>query len=113
MSALVTIALAALLAGGRPAPDSTHPPPPPDAWLGSDKVKHFFLAGLTTATAFSAARLAGLDRRPALAVGASAAVLVSVGKEIHDRHVRFSGRDLVADALGALAYGALVARTVR
>jgi uncharacterized protein YfiM (DUF2279 family) len=90
-------------------------PLPPDRWLGADKVKHFFKAGFTAATGFSAARLAGLDRRPALGAGVGLAALVSVGKEVRDRHVtgRFSVRDLAADAIGVWAYSALLVRTMR
>ena len=78
-------------------------------------MKHLFMAGLTTATAFSGGRLAGLDRRPSLGVGTGVGALVSLGKEIRDRRVtgRFSVRDLAADALGIAAYAALLARTAR
>jgi hypothetical protein len=112
-----TVLAAALLlatgAGAQSPADST--PLPPDRWLGADKVKHAFLAGFSTAAAFSAGRLARLDRRPALGVGIGVGAFVSLGKEVRDRRVtrRFSARDLAADALGITAYAALLARTAR
>jgi hypothetical protein len=108
-----TLVLAA--GAGAQSPRDSTPPLPPDRWLGADKVKHVFMAGLTTATAFSGGRLAGLDRGPALGVGIGVGALVSVGKEVRDRRVtrRFSVRDLAADALGITAYAALLARTAR
>jgi uncharacterized protein YfiM (DUF2279 family) len=98
---------------------SARKPEPPehaggDRWLGVDKVQHFFVAGFVYAASFSVARLAGAERQPALAIAVAPTALVSVGKEVHDRRTggRFSVKDLVADALGAAAYGALLAHTV-
>jgi uncharacterized protein YfiM (DUF2279 family) len=86
-----------------------------ESWHGADKAKHALLAGFVYAVGFSAARLGGVARRPALAAAAGPVVVLSVGKEAHDRRRggRFSARDLVADALGAAAYAALLARTTR
>ena len=117
-SALAALLLAGAPVAAQPPRDSTRavrPVLPPDRWLGADKAKHFFMAGFTAAAGFSAARLAGLDRRPALGMAAGLAATTSMGKEVRDRRVtgRFSARDLVADALGAAAYAALLARTAR
>jgi len=98
------------------AADTTpHRALPPDRWLGPDKVQHFFVSGLAYAGSFAGARVAGADRRPALLIAIAPAAAIAVGKEIRDRRVtgRFSVRDLVADALGAGAYAALLARTAR
>lgn len=115
---MLALAVAALLAAGpadsvRRDTSVARAALPPDRWLGEDKVKHFFLDGFTLATSVAAARAVGVERRPALVVGASVAALVGVGKEIRDRRVtgRFSPKDLLADALGAAAYGAVLART--
>jgi uncharacterized protein YfiM (DUF2279 family) len=111
---LVSTLVLATSAGAQSPKDSV-PSLPADRWLGADKVKHLFLAGMTTATAFSGGRLAGLERRPALGVGIGVGAIVSIGKEIRDRRVtrHFSARDLVADALGITAYAALLVRTAR
>jgi uncharacterized protein YfiM (DUF2279 family) len=88
---------------------------PADAWRGADKAKHFFLSGFAYAVGFAGARLAGAERRAALVGVAGAVVALSVGTEVHDRRAgrRFSARDLVADALGAAAYAAILARSTR
>jgi len=114
-ASLLASTLVLVGSAGAQSPKDSTPPLPPDRWLGADKVKHLFMAGVTTATAFSGGRLAGLDRRPALGVGISVGALVSVGKEVRDRRVtgRFSVRDLAADALGITVYSALLARTTR
>ena len=88
---------------------------PPDRWLGADKVQHALLSGATLAFSFAGVRAAGLDRRPALVGAVVPTAIVAFGKEIRDRRVtgRFSVRDLLADAVGAGAYAAILARTVR
>lgn len=116
---VLAAALAGPVAARAQAADSVAPRGaaalPADRWLGGDKAKHFFLAGFTYATSFAGARLAGLDRRPALAASAAPVVVVSIGKELRDRRAtgRFSFKDLVADAAGAAAYAALLSRTAR
>lgn len=123
--------LAAALALAAARPDSLRPPPPVDSaavaarggagagaadpWIGTDKVKHFVLAGFAESVAFAAARTAGAARRPALAVGAAVGLAVSVGKELADRGGRGqpSVRDLAWDAAGIAAYAVLLARTPR
>jgi uncharacterized protein YfiM (DUF2279 family) len=94
--------------------DSAHRPPR-DRWLAADKVEHALLAGFTYAGGFAIARIAGVDRRPALALAIVPTAVVSVGKEVHDRRGggRFGVRDLVADVVGTLAYASLLARTAR
>ena len=88
---------------------------PPDRWLGADKVQHALLSGATLAFSFAGMRAAGIDRRPALVGAVVPTAIVAFGKEIRDRRVtgRFSVRDLLADAVGAGAYAAILARTVR
>jgi uncharacterized protein YfiM (DUF2279 family) len=115
----VALACAAAAAGAAPTraapPDSVRPSVVVDRWLGADKARHALLAGFVYAVGFSGARLAGLDRRSALAVATGPVVVVSLGKEARDRRAggRFSVRDLAADALGAAAYAALLARTAK
>ena len=122
---LVQLAVAAGIAAApatqpaRPAPDSASRSVPrtvpTDRWLGTDKVRHFLLAGLAESAAFAAARAAGVGRRPALALSAAAAGGISIGKELVDRTGRgqASVRDLIWDVAGIAAYGALLARTPR
>ena len=99
---IVTFALAAALAS-----------PPPIPKPGPDKLKHFFVSAMVHSLAFSAARGAKIERTPAQMVGGAAVVVVGVGRELHDHRVGrgASARDLVANALGALAAGALLHRT--
>jgi uncharacterized protein YfiM (DUF2279 family) len=75
---------------------------PADAWLGSDKFRHFWMSYATSAFAFAGARAAGLDADAALLVSLPVAGAAGIGKEVHDRRRGgiFSVRDLVADALG-------------
>lgn len=117
VAAPVAAPMAAQPVGARPPAraDTAAPRLAPDRWLGADKAQHFFVAGFTYAGSFALARLAGQERRSALVTAAAPTALISVGKELRDRRVtgRFSVRDLVADALGAAAYAALLARTAR
>ena len=123
----VALVLATPLAAQSPADSARTPasPPervataaatrPPDRWLGTDKLRHFVLAGLVQGTAFGGATAAGLRQGPAqLSAGAVTAV-VSVGKEVRDRRRggRVSMRDLVWDAAGAALHGVLLARSGR
>ena len=89
------------------------PPPAPDAWLGADKARHFFLAGFTQSVSFAVAVRAGAGRSEALSIATAATAAVSLVKEARDRRAggRFSGRDLVWDALGAAVYSTLLARS--
>jgi len=118
---VIAAVLAAVLAADslppRAAVDSAPPPArsAADPWLGADKAKHFLLSGFMYAVGFAAARTAGAERRAALVAAGGPVIVLSVGKEIHDRRAgrRFSARDLVADALGAAAYAAILARSTR
>lgn len=76
--------------------------PPRDAWFGTDKLKHFFIAAFTQSVAYSGLRLVGASHGAALAGATGAAVTVSLGKEFYDkpRTGLFSGRDLAWDAVG-------------
>jgi putative lipoprotein len=86
-----------------------------DRWFGADKLKHFVLAGFSESVAFAAARAAGADGRPALAVAVGASTAISALKEVADRRRggRVSVRDLAWDAAGIAAHAAVLARTAR
>ena len=86
-----------------------------DRWLGSDKLRHFVLAGLVQGVAFGSTTTVGVRGRPALVTASALTAVVSVGKEVHDRRRggRVSGRDLVWDMAGAALYGVLLARSGR
>ena len=90
-------------------------PRAPDRWLGTDKLRHFVLAGLIQGVTFGSATAAGVRQAPALAAASVVTAAASVGKEVHDRRRggRVSGRDLVWDAAGAALYGVLLARSGR
>ena len=76
-----------------------------DPWIGPDKPKHFLMAGFVESLTFASLELAGANRSPARLGGMTAAAIVSVGREIHDRKVGkgFSLKDLLWDGLGMSA----------
>lgn len=86
------------------------PPLPPLPLPGADKVKHFFVSAFVHSVSFSAARAAGLDRPGAQMSGAVVTMGVGVWKEVRDRRNGgvFSRTDLVWDAAGGIAAGALL-----
>lgn len=79
--------------------------PAADAWLGSDKVPHFWMSYATTAFTFAAVSAAGGDHAAALGAGVGAGAVAGIGKEVHDwrRGWTFSMKDLVVDAFGVAA----------
>jgi uncharacterized protein YfiM (DUF2279 family) len=88
---------------------------PPDRWFGSDKLKHFFIAGFTQTVAYSAFQAARVHHDQALIGAWVVTATVSVAKEVHDRrsYGLFSYRDLTWDAAGAGVATLLIAKTVR
>ena len=78
---------------------------PPDPILGVDKVKHFFIAGFVESMSFAGMQAAGSSRSTARTGAITAAAVVSVAREIHDKKKKglFSVRDLAWDAIGASA----------
>lgn len=84
--------------------------PPPNPWLGADKVKHFLMSAFVQSVVYSAARGAKLDRGVAQGVGGASVGLVSVWKEMRDRRAGrvFSAADLAWDAAGGLSAAALL-----
>jgi hypothetical protein len=90
-------------------------PKPPDPIFGVDKVKHFFIAGFVETMTFAGLQAAGANRSSARGGAIGATVVVSIGREIHDRKTKglFSVRDLVWDAIGASAAMAVINKTQR
>jgi len=84
--------------------------PPKQHWLGSDKVKHFFVSAMVQSVVYSGARAGGLDRRSAQLAGGGAVLVVGVWKEARDRRAArpFSIPDLAWDAAGGLAAASLL-----
>jgi uncharacterized protein YfiM (DUF2279 family) len=76
---------------------------PKDSMFGPDKVKHFFMAGFVEAITFAGLQAAGVNRSSAKSAAIGTTVVVSIGREVHDKRTKglFSVRDLVWDALGA------------
>lgn len=84
----------------------------PPGWLGSDKLKHFFLSAFVQGTLTSSARAAGAGRASSVTAGAAGAAVAGLLKEVRDRRAgrSFSASDLVWDAGGAAAMAALLRR---
>lgn len=92
----------------RASPPAT--PPAADAWLGTDKVKHFLMSAFIQSAAFSVARAAGVSRSNAQVIGGISSLTFGLGKEVLDRRRarQFSVKDLVWDGAGALTAAALL-----
>ena len=86
-----------------------------DAWLGPDKLQHFFTSAFIQSFGYGVLRRAGADNGQALAGASVVTLTAGVGKELVDRRVRreFSLRDLAWDVAGAGSASVLLARTVR
>jgi putative lipoprotein len=97
------------------AEDSLQNPPQRDTWLGPDKVKHFFMAAFVESVAFSGLEAAGGGRNTAFAGAIGTTVVVSIGREVHDKRTKglFSLGDLFWDAIGAVAAGEVLRHTQR
>lgn len=94
------------------------PPRPaarPDAWLGEDKLKHFFSAAFLQSMGYGTLRAAGAPHGTALLGATVATTAASAGKELYDTGGRGtpSGRDLVWDAAGAGGATLLLVRVKR
>ncbi|MGH7622601.1 MAG: DUF2279 domain-containing protein [Gemmatimonadaceae bacterium] len=84
-----------------------------DRWLGTDKIKHFFISAFVESVSYSALRAVHVKHDPAL-VSASALTLgVGIGKEIYDyqSYGHFSVKDLTWDAAGNAAATTVLAHT--
>jgi uncharacterized protein YfiM (DUF2279 family) len=86
-----------------------------DAWIGQDKLQHFFMSAFVQSVAYGSLRGAGVAHVNALAGASVATAAMGVGKELRDRRVKgeFSPRDLAWDAAGAGSMTLLLARTAR
>jgi uncharacterized protein YfiM (DUF2279 family) len=109
MNELAPIVLAFRIAVGSQAAA-----PPPDKWFAEDKLQHYFMSFATTQLAAGAARAAGFERSPSLAVGVAAGASAGLWKEWRDRRRGgpFSTRDLVWDAAG-IASGVVVMKQLK
>ncbi len=90
-------------------------PHPADAWLGQDKVKHFFSAFFVQSLTYGALRATGVSHGLSLSGATAASATASIGKEVWDLHGHGtpSVRDLVWDAAGAGAATSLLVRVQR
>ena len=88
-------------------------PPRGDRWIGTDKVKHFFMSAFVQSAAFSVARAAGASHSSAQAIGGVTTGALGIGREVHDKRVGkiFSVKDLAWDAAGGVSAAALLRRT--
>ena len=91
-------------------------PPHRDAWLGIDKLKHFFVSAFIESVSYSALQAARVNHRAAMGGAIGVTMAIGVTRELHDRRIPgnlFSIRDLTWDALGAAAGAALLSHTIR
>jgi uncharacterized protein YfiM (DUF2279 family) len=88
--------------------------PPEDPWFAEDKLRHFFISLAATNMSYGGARLASLERRPALITAGAVAGAAGLLKELRDRRRggSFSLKDLAWDAAG-IALGMAVVAQVR
>ena len=86
-----------------------------DAWLGPDKLQHFFTSAFVQCVGYGVLRRAGADNAPAIAGASVVTAIAGVGKEVYDRRTKgdFSARDLAWDAAGAGSASLLLVRTVK
>jgi len=82
-----------------------------DRWFGSDKLRHFLTSFAVTGYAAAGLRTIGAAREDAPGGGAGVAIVLGIGKEIHDVRAGrfFSFRDLAWDIAGVACGLALVA----
>jgi uncharacterized protein YfiM (DUF2279 family) len=87
--------------------------PPRDSWLGTDKIKHFFMAAFVQSAAFSAARALGASGSSAQVIGGLTTSVAGIGREVYDHRKGriFSVKDLSWDAAGGVTAAALLRRT--
>jgi len=78
------------------------PKPQRDTWLGSDKVKHFFMSAFIESMTFSGLQAVGAHRNTAFAGAVGTTAAFGIGREIHDKKTKglFSFGDLTWDAIG-------------
>lgn len=88
---------------------------PKDTWLGSDKVKHFFMSAFIESMTFSGLQAVGAKRNAAFAGAAATTAAIGIGREIHDKKTKglFSFGDLAWDAVGGGAAGLVLRKTQR
>ncbi len=86
--------------------------PAHDQWTGFDKVQHLTFSLLwVLGSQYVLVNKAGIGEHRAIPISAGTTAALGLAKEIYDwriaRHRYFSGRDLIADALG-IAAGILI-----
>ncbi|MGH7634684.1 MAG: hypothetical protein ACRENC_13200, partial [Gemmatimonadaceae bacterium] len=86
-----------------------------DSWFSADKAKHFFTASFVQTLSYGGFRTTGMSPNASLAGATVVSSVVSVGKEVWDRHSggAFSLKDLTWDGAGIAAAAVLVRRTER
>jgi hypothetical protein len=78
-------------------------------------VKHFFMAAFIESVVFSSFEAGGGSRDAAFAGAIGTTVVISLGREAHDKRTKglFSLGDLLWDAIGAVAAGEVLRHTQR
>jgi len=97
-----SIVLVGMLAISSVAHPQAAPKPQRDTWLGSDKVKHFFMSAFIESMTFSGLQAVGAHRNTAFAGAVGTTAAFGIGREIHDKKTKglFSFGDLTWDAIG-------------
>jgi len=90
-------------------------PARPDAWLGEDKLRHFFTSAFVQGFGYGALRAAGASHAMALTGATTVTAAAGLGKEMWDLHGHGtpSVRDLAWDAAGAGSATVLLVRVAR
>ena len=107
------IAIATIISASPLSAQAKHKPV--DPWFGNDKPRHFLMAGFVESLTFGGLELAGANRSTSKVGAISAATIISIGREIHDRKVEkgFSVKDLAWDGLGMAAAFLVINKTQR
>ena len=111
----IAILLVALIAIPSPAHPQSAPKHQRESWLGSDKVKHFFMSAFIESMTFSGLQASGARRSTAFAGAVGATAAFGIGREIHDKKTKglFSLGDLTWDGVGAGAAWLVLRKTQR
>lgn len=82
----------------------------PDKWLGTDKVKHFIMAGFVYGISHASLQFVRAGEGQQQAGAGVSAVVFSLGKEVYDkrRGSVISARDIIWDGAGIILTGLLM-----
>lgn len=84
-----------------------------DRWVGTDKIKHFFMSAFVESVSYSTLRAMNVRHDPALVAASAITLGAGVGKEVHDHqsYGLFSVKDLTWDIAGGAAAATVLVHT--